>query len=135
MGKMLGAMNKSIKIFGKAMSQVSEEFEHLGNDDSIGAQSHSQVGRIGLEYLVYAFAARLSLLSGLILLNNQSSVHVFCDPNMVSNIWKASRKLSLESNGGKLPISDIATYEGFEESVWFSEEAMTNILSLAVVKR
>ena len=86
MGKMLGAMNKSIKIFGKAMSQVSEEFEHLGNDDSIGAQSHSQVGRIGLEDRVYAFAARSSLLRGHILLNNQSSVHVFCDPNMVSNI-------------------------------------------------
>jgi hypothetical protein len=41
----------------------------------------------------------------------------------------------LESNGGKLTISDIATYEGFEESVWFSEEAITNILSLAAVKR
>ncbi len=34
-----------------------------------------------------------------------------------------------------LPISDIATLKGFEESVWFSEEAMTNILSLAIVKR
>ena len=54
---------------------------------------------------------------------------------MVSNIWKASQQLSLESNGGKLPISDIATFEGFEESVWFSEEAMTKILSLAVIKR
>ena len=71
---------------------------------------------------------------GHILLNNQLSVHVFCDPNMVSNIRKASRQFSLESNGGKLPISDIANYEGFEEPVWFSKEAMTNILSLAVVK-
>ena len=94
MGKMLGAMNKSIKTFGKAMSQVSEEFEHLGKDDSIGAQSHSQVGRIGLEDRVYAFAARSSLLRGHVLLDNQSSVHVFCDPNMVLNIRKASRKLS-----------------------------------------
>ena len=42
--------------------------------------------------------------------------------------------MSLESNGGKLPISDIAIFEGFEESVWFLEEAMTIILSLAVVK-
>ena len=132
---MLGAMNKSIKTFGKTRSQVSKEFKHLGNNDSIGAQSHAQVGHIGLEDRVYAFAARSSSLRGRFLLDNQSSVHGFCDPNMVSNIRKASRELSLESNGGKLPISDIATYEGFGELVWFSEEAMANILSLAVVKR
>ena len=42
-------MNKSIKTFGKAMSQVSEEFEYLGDDSSVGAQSHAQVGRIGLK--------------------------------------------------------------------------------------
>jgi hypothetical protein len=114
---------------------VSEEFKNLGDDDSIAAQSHAQVGRIGLEDRVYAFAARLSSLREHVLLGNQLSVHAFCDPNMVSNIRKASRELSLESNGGKLPISDIATYEGFGELVWFLEEAMTNILSLAVVKR
>ena len=43
---MLGVMNKSIKTFGKAMSQVSEEFEHFGNDNSIGAQSHAQVSAL-----------------------------------------------------------------------------------------
>jgi hypothetical protein len=93
------------------MSQVSEEFEHFGNDDSIGAQSHAQVGRIGLEDRVYAFSARSSSLRGHTLLENQLSVHVFCDWNMVLNIRKASRELSLESNGGKLPISNIANYE------------------------
>ena len=127
---MFGAMNKSIKTFGKAMSQVSEEFKHLADDTSIGAQSHAQVGRIGLEDRGYAFAARLSSLRGHILLDNQSSVHVFCDPNLVLNIWKASRQLSLKINGSMLPISDIATLKGFEELVWFSEEAMTNIVGL-----
>ena len=83
MRDMFGAMNKSIKTFGKAMSQVSEEFEHLADNTSIGAQSHAQVGRIGLEDRGYAFAARLSSLRGHILLDNQSSVHVFCDPNLV----------------------------------------------------
>ena len=48
---------------------------------------------------------------------------------MVGNICKA------ESNGGKLPISTIANVDRFEEAVWFSKEAMTNILSLAVVKQ
>ena len=135
-GKMLGAMNKSIKTFGKALSQVSEEYDNLGDDDSIGAQSHAQVGHIGLGgSREYAFASRSTSLRGHVLLDNQSSVHVFCDPELVNNIRKGERQLSLESNGGKLPISDIANFEGFEEAVWFSTEAMTNILSLAVVKR
>jgi hypothetical protein len=131
MGKMLRAMNKSIKTFGKAMSQVSEEFQHLGDDDSIGGQSHAQIGWAGSRE--YAFASRSTSLRGHVLLDNQSSVHVFCDPEMVTDIRKAERQLFLESNGGKLPISDIATFQGFEESVWFSTKAMTNILSLSVV--
>ena len=134
-GKMFGDMNKTIKTFGKAMSQVSEEYEFLGDDASIGAQSHAQVGRIGLGNREYAFASQSQSLRGQVLLDNQSSVHVFCNRDMVGNIRKAKRTLELESNGGKLPISTIASVDGFEEEVWFSEEAMTNILSLAVVKR
>ena len=87
--------------------QVHQDFWKSHEPSCIGAQSHAQVGRIGLEDRVYAFAARLSSLRGHVLLDNQSSVHVFCDPNKVSNTRKASRELSLESNGGKLPISDI----------------------------
>jgi hypothetical protein len=54
---------------------------------------------------------------------------------MVGNICKAERKLELESNRGKLPIDTIANINGFEEAVWFLGEAMTNILSLAIVKQ
>jgi hypothetical protein len=43
--------------------------------------------------------------------------------------------LSLQSNGGTLPISDTANFNRFEEAVWYSNDAMTNILSLSRVKR
>jgi hypothetical protein len=43
--------------------------------------------------------------------------------------------MSLQSNAGTLPIKNIANYDGFEESVWFSQDAMTNILSSTQVKR
>jgi hypothetical protein len=69
-----------------------------------------------------------------LLLNNQSLVHVFCNPEYVNNIRAAERELSLQSNGGTLPISNIANFNGFEESVWYSNDAMTNILSLSHVK-
>jgi hypothetical protein len=42
--------------------------------------------------------------------------------------------MSLKSNGGTLTINKVADVEGFEEEVWFSTEAMTNILSFALVR-
>ncbi len=45
----------------------------------------------------------------------------------MGNVRKAGKQLELESNGGKLPISSIADVDGFEKSVWFSEDAMTKV--------
>jgi hypothetical protein len=36
--------------------------------------------------------------------------------------------------GGNLPLSHVADFEGFETEVWFSQDAMTNILSFSLVK-
>ena len=133
MAMLAGAMNKTVKNLGKALSQVSEELS-LSDDDSIGAQPHAQVGRIELDgSRGHAFAFRSTSLKRHVLLDNQSSEHVFCDPSLVVNIRKGGRQLSLESNGGCLPISDVADIEGFSEPVWFSTKAITNILSLSVV--
>jgi hypothetical protein len=50
------------------------------------------------------------------------------------DIRKGERQLKLESNGGSLPISQIANVKGFNEDVWFSMKAITNILSLKKVR-
>ena len=116
---------------GKAMSQVSEEIAAFSDDDSIGAQSHALVGFIKNDLSSYAFTTGPAKMREFLLLNNQSSVHVFCNQDYVKNIRAAGRELSLKGNGGTLPIKNIADYNGFEELVGFSENAMTNILSLA----
>ncbi len=59
---------------------------------------------------------------------------MYCNPEYVVNVRAAERELSLQSNGGTLPISNIADFNGFEKSVWYSDDAMTNILSLSPVK-
>jgi hypothetical protein len=41
----------------------------------------------------------------------------------------------LKSNGGKLPIGYVADFDGFDTETWFSENAMTNILSFSLVKK
>ena len=48
MKKVFGAMDKSLKTFGKAMSQISEDYDNLIDKECIGAQSHAQVGGYSL---------------------------------------------------------------------------------------
>ncbi len=129
-GKMFTLINKTFKTMGKSRSQVSKEIGAFADNDSIGAQSHALVDQNSS----YAFAIGTAKMRECLLLNNQSLVHVFCNPEYVNNIRAAERELSLQSNGGTLPISDIADFIGFEESVWYSDDAMTNILSLSCVK-
>ncbi len=40
----------------------------------------------------------------------------------------------LKSNGGSLPINEVADLKGFKKETWFSRNAMTNILSISLVK-
>ena len=133
MGKMFSSINNTFKTMGKAMSQVSEEIAAYGDEDSIGAQSHALVG-VTNSRGSYAFANGSAKMREFLLLDNQSSDHVFCNPEFVNNIRAAGKELSFCSNGVTLPIKNIANFDGFEESVWLSKQAMTNILSLAKVK-
>jgi hypothetical protein len=75
-GKMFTLINKTFKTMGKAMSQVSEEIGAFADDDSIGAQSHALVDWNSS----YAFAIGTATMRECLLLDNQSLVHVFCNP-------------------------------------------------------
>jgi len=137
MVKAVGFIKDATKQLGKAMTQVTETFEKFSDDnDSIAGQSHAQLGRIiSGGSGVYAFASRATSLKDFVLLDNQSTDNIFCNPHLVFNIRRGDRQLDLESNGGILPISQIANIKGFEQDVCFSKKAITNILSLRLVKR
>jgi hypothetical protein len=57
-----------------------------------------------------------------------------CNPDFVDNVWEASQQMVLKSNGSKLPINEVANFEGFKREIWFLRNAMTNILSFSLVK-
>ncbi len=69
-----------------------------------------------------------------ILLDSQSTICVFCNKNLLANITKATSPLRLRSNGGTMLLSKEATIENYDQKVWYSADAITNILSLKNVK-
>jgi hypothetical protein len=132
--KMLSLINNSFKTMGKAFSQVHEEIGTLAHDEDFKEQSHAQIGMVMCGRQTYSFATGKFSMRNHLLLDNQSLVHVFCNPQFVSNVRSAERKLKLTSNGGNLPILEVADFDRFNKEVWYSEDTIINILSLSLVK-
>ena len=131
---MLSLINNAFKTMGKALSQVHKEIGTLADDESFEEQSHAQIGMVMCSKTSYSFATGKFSMRNHLLLDNQSLVHVFCNSQFVSNVRSAERQLKLSCNGGNLPISEVADFDGFNKEVWYSEDAITNILSLSLVK-
>jgi Reverse transcriptase (RNA-dependent DNA polymerase) len=66
----------------------------------------------------------------IILLDNQSTVSLFCNSDMVEGIRKVDEELRLATNGGELCTNLKATVPGFGD-VWYNSKAITNIFSFA----
>ena len=68
-----------------------------------------------------------------VLLDNQSTVNTFSNPDMVVTICKNSREMHVCFNAGKVIIWTVSDWPGFGE-VWVHRGGIANILSLALVK-
>jgi hypothetical protein len=101
-------INNAFKTMGKALSQVHEEIGTLADDESFEEQSHAQIGMVMCGKTSYPFATGKFSMRNHLLLDNQSLVHVFCNPQFVSNVRSTERKLKLASNRGNLPILEVA---------------------------
>eukprot|EP00957_Ditylum_brightwellii_P046285 3512164-Ditylum_brightwellii.AAC.1 len=66
-------------------------------------------------------------------MDSQSTVNVFCNAKLLTNIRKAGKILEIYSNGRTSSTDMIGDLAGFKMA-WFQPDGIANILSLASVQ-
>ena len=74
-------------------------------------------------------------LTQVILLDNQSTMDLFCNKSLVSTTFESKTPMWLKSNGGTMKVNHKATINGYDRPVWFSKDAITNIIALKNIIR
>ena len=116
--KKLTPKNNSVKFTN--VNNTDEE-----NNEEVCASQYS-----------FAFNTHISTsdnLRHLLLLENQSTCDIFCNPKLLKNIHSTPNSMSVKGNGGSITTNKIGYLKNYGK-VWFDERAITNILYLKNVK-
>ena len=69
-----------------------------------------------------------------VLLDNCSTVNVFSNPNLLSNIRPTRKKMRIHCQAGTTETNLVGDFEGYPEPVWYTPDGIANVLSLSKVK-
>ena len=70
-----------------------------------------------------------------VLLDSQSTVNMFSNPNLLRNIRPANKCMNVRGNAGVSRTNMIGDFKGYPEPVWYDPNGIANILSMAQVER
>lgn len=147
--KDMKSMKKAFTAVNTQLQQLKEAKSDLSNSEDEEEDSHFQCNfqfaqmaqeRTTVEpnfeprnarLFKQSHGTRVKLdLKEVMLLDNQSTMDLTCNPSLVERTFKSSNHMRLKSNGGKMKVTRKAMIPGYHADVWFSTRAITNILAL-----
>lgn len=75
-----------------------------------------------------------SIPSTWILLDNQSTIDVFCEASLLTNVHKVTDQMTIHCNAGQVHTNYVGNF-GVYGDVWYCEDGIANILSFANMLR
>jgi hypothetical protein len=135
--KSLEKDNRRLKKSVSALQKCNEDDDNDLSMSSAEGLSHFQkaIKFLNESYPKIALALKSSKsldldLRYVLLLDNQSMFDLCCNRGFMSKIRKASCALNMTSNGSGLKITEQGKFLGYKFWVWFSKQAITNIIYL-----
>ena len=69
-------------------------------------------------------------LTQVILLDDQSTMELFCNESLVSMTFQSKTPMRLKINGRMMKVNHKATINGYKRPVWYSKDAITDTIAL-----